>query len=115
MSVAKMRMLRWMSGKTRRDRIPNKSIRENLSMTPIGDKMRESRLRWVDHVWRRPSTTLVMRCGLVQVEGLKRVRGRPKRTRLEVVRKDMGIYVLSEDMAFNRVEWRTRIHVAGPN
>ena len=45
MSVAEMRMLRWMSGKTRKDRIRNESIGGSLGVAPIGDKMRESRLR----------------------------------------------------------------------
>ncbi|KAL4188350.1 hypothetical protein AMTRI_Chr08g159640 [Amborella trichopoda] len=37
MSVAEMRMLRWISGKTRRDKIQNESICDNLGMEPIGD------------------------------------------------------------------------------
>ncbi|KAL4185358.1 hypothetical protein AMTRI_Chr10g5540 [Amborella trichopoda] len=114
MSVAEMRMVRWMSCK-RRDRIYNESIQENLGVAPIGEKMRESRLRWAGHVWHRPSTIPIRRCELVQVEGLKRERGRPKRTRLEVVRKDMGIYGFTENMTFNRAEWRTMIHVADSN
>ncbi|KAL4179082.1 hypothetical protein AMTRI_Chr13g118290 [Amborella trichopoda] len=115
MGVAEMRMLRWMSGKTRRDRIRNESIGENLGIAPIGDKMRESRLRWAGHVWHQPSTTHVKRCELVQVEGLKRARGRPKQTWLEVVQNNMGTYGLTEDMALNKAEWRTRIHAADPN
>ncbi|KAL4197606.1 hypothetical protein AMTRI_Chr04g189130 [Amborella trichopoda] len=112
MSVAKMKMLRWMSGKMR---IRNESIRENLGVAPIGDKVRESRLTWAGHMWCRPSTALVRRCELVQMEGLKRARGTPKKTRLEVVRKDMRINGPTEGMAFNRAEWRSKICVADPN
>ncbi|KAL4191253.1 hypothetical protein AMTRI_Chr07g79680 [Amborella trichopoda] len=114
MSVAAKKMLRSMSGKTRRDRIRNESIRENFGVAPIGDKMRERRLRWAGHVWHQPSTTPARRCKLVQVEGLKRARDRPKMTWLKIVRKDMGTYGLTEGMAFNKAEWRTEIRVANP-
>lgn len=42
MSVAEMRMLRWVSDKTRNDRIRNESICASLGVAPIGDKMKES-------------------------------------------------------------------------
>ncbi|KAL4196774.1 hypothetical protein AMTRI_Chr04g184840 [Amborella trichopoda] len=94
LSVAEMRILRWMSGKIRRDKSRNEYIRENLGVAQIGDKMRERRLRCAGHVLCRLSATHVRRCELVQMEGSKVARGRLKRTWLEVVRKDMGTYDL---------------------
>ncbi|KAL4180956.1 hypothetical protein AMTRI_Chr12g234930 [Amborella trichopoda] len=112
--VAHKIRIRWANNKKTRDRIHNESIQENLGVAPIGHKMRECGLRWAGRVWCRPSTTPVRKCKLVQVEGLKMTRGRLKRTWLEVVRKDTGTYDLTEDMTFNRAEWRTMIYVAPP-
>ena len=43
-----MPMLRWICGKTLKDRISNKHIRELVGVAPIEDKMRENRLQWLD-------------------------------------------------------------------
>ena len=103
-----------MSGKTRKDKIRNEFIRGSLGVTPIGDKMRESRLRWFGHVQRRPMTAPVRRSETIQVEGARRNRGRPKLTWVEVVKRDMAACNLIADKALNRAEWRNRIHVADP-
>jgi len=47
MSVAELRMLRWMSDKTRKNKIRNEFIRGSSGLAPISDKMRES----IEIVW----------------------------------------------------------------
>ncbi|KAL6495708.1 hypothetical protein OROGR_030271 [Orobanche gracilis] len=53
MNVAEMRMLRWMCGHTKKDRLRNEVIREKVRVASIEDKMMENRLRWFGHVRRR--------------------------------------------------------------
>jgi len=53
LTITEMRMIRRMCGYTRIDRVRNEVIRDLVKVTPIGDKMRETRLRWFGHVKRR--------------------------------------------------------------
>ncbi|KAI0489142.1 hypothetical protein KFK09_028984 [Dendrobium nobile] len=50
LSVADMRMLRWMSGFTLRDMIQNEHIREKVGVALVAYKIRVSRLRWFGHI-----------------------------------------------------------------
>ena len=59
MDVTEMRMLRWICGKTKKDKIRNQRFREQLGVTTIGDKIRETRFRWFGHIQCRLATTLV--------------------------------------------------------
>jgi acetone carboxylase gamma subunit len=45
MSVAEMRMLRWICGHTRKDRIRNDDIRDKLGVAPIQEKLVQYHLR----------------------------------------------------------------------
>ena len=45
MSIAEMRMLRWMCGNTRRDKVRNEDICTKIGVAPIEEKMRENRIR----------------------------------------------------------------------
>ena len=42
MNVAEMRMLRWMCGKTTRNKVRNEWIRKMIEVAPIEEKMREN-------------------------------------------------------------------------
>jgi hypothetical protein len=55
LSVAEMRMLRWICGNTRRDRVRNEDIRERLGVAPVEEKLVQHRLRWFGHIQRRPA------------------------------------------------------------
>ena len=44
MNVVEMRMLRWMCGKIKRDKIRNKRIHKMIEVVPIEEKIRENRL-----------------------------------------------------------------------
>ncbi|PKU81295.1 ataxia telangiectasia mutated family protein [Dendrobium catenatum] len=114
LSVAEMRMLRWMSGFTLRDRIRNEHIREKVGVAPVEDKIRESRLRWFGHIKRRPCDDPVRRVEVLDLTYVKKGRGRPKKTWLENIRNDLSLLDLNENLTFNRTQWRKRIHVADP-
>ncbi|KAF3644195.1 60S ribosomal protein L10a [Capsicum annuum] len=58
LKVTKMRILRWMCGLTRGDRVRNEIIREKVGVALVEDKMREGRLRWFGHVMRRSADAL---------------------------------------------------------
>ena len=79
-SVAEMRMLRWIYGHTRRDRVRNDDIRDRLGVAPIEEKLVQHRLRWFGHVQRRPLDAPVRSEILSQNSNVKRGRGRPKLT-----------------------------------
>jgi hypothetical protein len=50
MSVAEMRMLRWICGHIRKDRIRNDYIRDKVRVASIQEKLVQHRLRWFGHI-----------------------------------------------------------------
>jgi len=59
MNVAEMRMLRQLSGVTRKDRIRNELVRGSIGAASIVDEMRENTKSWFRHVTRREETESV--------------------------------------------------------
>ena len=84
-----MRMLRWICGHTRRDRVRNDHIRDRLGVVPIEEKPVQHRLRWFGLVQRRPPETPVRSEILSQDSNVNRGRGRPKLTWVEAIKKDL--------------------------
>ncbi|XP_054801848.1 E3 ubiquitin-protein ligase AIRP2-like isoform X2 [Prosopis cineraria] len=107
-------MLRWLCGHTRKDKIRNEHVREKVRVTPIEEKMVENRLRWFGHVQRRPREAPVRRVEHITLSPTKRGRGRPKRTLLIVVERDLLINNIPKSLINDRAQWRLAIHVADP-
>ena len=63
----------------------------------MGDKLRETRLRWFGHVQRRSATKSMKRTFSMQVDGQPRKRFRLKGTWMEVVMIDLKKCNPSED------------------
>jgi len=97
-----------MCGYTRMDRIRNEVIRYVVKVAPIEDKMRETRLRWFGHV-KRSVDASVRRCARINIPEGKREKGQPKKSLDKMIREDLNVVELMEDMAQDRKLWRMRL------
>jgi hypothetical protein len=89
LSVAEMRMLRWICGNIRRDRVRNDDIRERLGVASVEEKLVQHRLRWFGHIQQSPAEAPV-RSGVIRRSGNeKRGRGRSNLTWEESVKRDL--------------------------
>ena len=113
LSAMEMKMLRWMAGVTRLDRICNEDIRNRFGVAAISDKLRETRLRWYGHVLRAEEGT-VRKVGFdLEVSG-KRPKGRPKQRWLDTLHADLKLAGIHPDQARDRAKWRQRTSRADP-
>jgi hypothetical protein len=102
LSVAEMRMLRWICGHTRRDRVRNEDIRDRVGVAPIEEKLVQHRLRWFGHVQRRPPEAPVRSGVLDRVGSVRRGRGRPKLTWEEAVKRDLNEWDIPNELVIDR-------------
>ena len=114
MCVAEMRMLRWMCGNIRRDKVRNEDICTKIGVAYIEEKIRENRLRWFGHVRCRLTDAPVRRVERIKLGQVKRAQGRPKKTWMDAIRQDIEAKGLSEGILLDRNEWRKLIHVLDP-
>ena len=104
LEVAEMRMLRWMCGVTKLDKIRNERIRWTTKVGEITKKVQERRLKWYGHVMRREEHYV----GIKEGNGIneRRKRGRPKRRWLDKVKDDIKEKGLSAEDVYDRATWR---------
>lgn len=86
-------------------------LRDLAKVAPIEDKMRESRLRWFDHMKRRSVAASVRRCEIIDISRSKRGRGRHKKSLDEVIEEDLKVVGLTEDMVQDKRLWWDKIKI----
>ena len=113
LDVAEMRMLRWMSGVTKLDRIRNEIIRGTTKVGDISKKVQESRLKWYGHVLRKEDEYVAKRVMAMEVPR-KRRRGRPNRRWMDTIGNDLSEKELSREDTQDRAKWRRLIRHIDP-
>ena len=114
LDVTEMKMLRWMSGVTRMDRVQNRYIRGSTKVMEASKKVQESRLRWFGHLKRRENGEHVARDVMeMEVVGTRR-RGRPRVRWKDCIRKDMEEKDIGEHQVMDRNSWRRLIKNSDP-
>ncbi|QHO56154.1 TIR-NBS-LRR type disease resistance protein [Arachis hypogaea] len=104
LSVAEIKMFRWMSSHTRLGKIRNEDIMKRVGVAPIVKKMVESRLRWFVHVKRRSTEHPVRRVDEMEDGQGVKDRGRSKKTIHEVVKRDLYANSFSVNMIHDRAQ-----------
>uniref|UniRef100_A0A0A9HGK3 Uncharacterized protein n=1 Tax=Arundo donax TaxID=35708 RepID=A0A0A9HGK3_ARUDO len=74
LSIAEMRMLRWMCDHTRKDRVRNDDIRDKVGVASIEEKLVQHHLRWFRHIQRRPPEASVYSGRIKRTDNIKRNR-----------------------------------------
>lgn len=108
MNVAELRILRFMCGVTRMNKVRNDFIRGTVKVSQINKKVQEGRLRWFGHI-RRGSDEYVSRKVEEMTIGRKKRRGKPRIRWIENLRKDLRKKRLREEDAKDKGTWRVRI------
>ena len=102
------RVLRWMCGVTRMDKVRNEHIRGTTRVVQAFKKITEKRLKRFGHVRRMKEEHIVRRMLDVGIPGKIR-RGRPNLKWKDACMRDMTEVGLKEDNAMNRAERRKKL------
>ena len=113
MHTTEMKMLRWIQGKTRKDRIRNEKFRSDAMVKPITTYVTKKRLSWYGHVMRREETNVARQVTTMKVGG-KTPRGRPRQRWMDRVRSDLKQHQLDPKLTQNREGWRKAIMAIDP-
>lgn len=99
-----MRMLRQIGENIQKDRVQNNVVCLKIGVVPIDEKIRKSYLRWFGYVQRKTTYAPIKKNGLIQVEEMKKERGRPKITLVDMIKNDISIKGVTKNITIDRVE-----------
>ena len=113
LEVTEMKMLRWSKGVTLLDKVQNEDVRRAMAVGDLSVKLREGRLRWFGHVWRRDDQYVGKKVWNLRVG--TRGRGRPRIRWKDCVEEDMREQGVQPRDAEERLEWRRKIRTRNPD
>jgi hypothetical protein len=73
-------------------------------VTPVEEKLVQHRLRWFEHIQRRPAKAPIHNGVIRQTDNKKRDRGRPNLTWEESVKRDLKDWCITKELALDRRE-----------
>ena len=103
-----MRMLRWMCGVTRKDKIRNEHIRGTTRVAQASKKITERRLIWYGHVMRRDGEHILRKVLRADIPGKRKI-GRPKTRWKDACQRDLKSTGLRAGEEKERAMWRRKI------
>ena len=104
-----MMMIRWIYSAKLRDKVPSEELRSRLGLGSIENAQRCGRLRWYGHVQRMDPDTWPRKVDKTIVTG-NNPRGRPRKTWLQCIKKDLAVKGLDASLVQNRKAWCLAIH-----
>ena len=108
-----MRMLRWIKGISLLEKYTSEEIRKACGIIEIKLKVREARMRWYGHVFRREEDHDLRRVVDYKVQRRRPI-GRPKIRWMETVEKDIRRLGLQKEMVLQRSFWKSVVRAADP-
>ena len=103
-----MKVLRWIGGVTKLDRIRNERISEIAKVGEISKKVQESSLKWYGNVLRREEACVGKSVIVIEVRWKRRSES-PKRKFMYNIRNDLSERELSGDETQCRINWKRLI------
>ena len=105
-------MLQWSKGVSLLDKVQNEDVRRAMIVGDLGGKLREGRLRWFGHVWRRDDQYVGKKAQNIRVG--TRGRERPRIRWKDCVEEDVREQGVQPRYAEERFEWVRKIHNGKP-
>lgn len=109
-----MKFLRAIKGITRRDRVRNEIVREELKIEPILKHIERSQLKWFGHVCRMNDKRQVKTIWQTKATGTRR-RGRPRKTWNDevaaILKKKNTNWAQARRMATDKKEWTKFVYL----
>jgi hypothetical protein len=83
-------------------------------VAPVEEKLMQHRLRWFEHIQRRPAEAPIRSGVIKRSSNEKRCRVRSNLTWEESVKRDLKDWCITKELAIDRREWKLAIHVPEP-